>query len=114
MDNSTWEIQSIHFPLPTSVLRSKSDLAPLIAASAPAKVMNPPTAAPLPSDPYKKRRRVLHGAIDSARSLLRTAGSIFVAFLDLGFSLSLPLPCAIFLTTKGGSECRVMVGDTKA
>jgi hypothetical protein len=41
----------------------------LLAATAPETLINPPTKAPLPSAPYRNRRSVRHGAIDSVTNL---------------------------------------------
>ena len=55
-----------------SAFRSRSGRAPLNAAAMPVAVMNPPTAAPLANDQYRKRRNPRNGATDSSKSLLDT------------------------------------------
>jgi hypothetical protein len=71
---------------------------------APLVLMRPPTNAPDPRDPYKNKRRVLQGAIDSVSSLFRKVSSKppFFFFFSLLATTSDLFEIAGVCLTQGG------------
>mmetsp|Transcript_7116 Transcript_7116/g.9633 ORF Transcript_7116/g.9633 Transcript_7116/m.9633 type:complete len:324 (-) Transcript_7116:84-1055(-) len=97
-----------------SVFRSTSSLTPLRNAATPERVINPPRRAPDPSEAYKNRRSVLHGAIDSVRSFERTSGSTAEPFPFVFAASSIVSDSLLLLARAEGRRCLLCLeGETK-